>query len=244
MNYNKIYKQIIKNRQEHPIVDGYTESHHILPRCLGGNDLPTNIVSLTAREHFVCHYLLTKLHEPKTQEWYKMLHAFIIMNANGYNERYINSRLYEARRKYFSVVMSKSQSGIKNSQHGTRWIYNDTLEKSIKINKNEDIPEGWKKGRVVDFQARKQKNIAEQKLVQEKIKKQSEQEKIKKQEYSKLFDDFKNGSYDSISQFVRNTDFPYSKQILMANWQKYLSLPKVDWGKRFTSQIAKQIIPE
>lgn len=44
-------------------VDGYVERHHIKPRCLGGSDRSSNIVKLTYREHFLAHWLLTKIHK-------------------------------------------------------------------------------------------------------------------------------------------------------------------------------------
>jgi hypothetical protein len=39
----------------------YTEKHHIIPKSLGGDNTPDNIVVLTGREHFICHRLLTKI---------------------------------------------------------------------------------------------------------------------------------------------------------------------------------------
>jgi len=41
--------------------DVYTEKHHIIPRSMGGDNSADNLVKLTAREHFVCHLLLTKM---------------------------------------------------------------------------------------------------------------------------------------------------------------------------------------
>ena len=38
----------------------YVESHHVLPKCIHGND---DTVFLTAKEHFICHLLLTKMLE-------------------------------------------------------------------------------------------------------------------------------------------------------------------------------------
>ena len=61
MNYEKLYQSIIKNRQRTPY-NGYTEKHHIIPRCLDGSDDEINLVRLSAREHYICHYLLTKMH--------------------------------------------------------------------------------------------------------------------------------------------------------------------------------------
>jgi hypothetical protein len=38
----------------------YFERHHILPKSMGGSDHQKNLVLLTAKEHFICHWLLTK----------------------------------------------------------------------------------------------------------------------------------------------------------------------------------------
>ncbi len=37
------------------------ESHHILPKSLGGSNHKSNLVLLTPREHFVAHFLLIKM---------------------------------------------------------------------------------------------------------------------------------------------------------------------------------------
>lgn len=54
------------------------EYHHITPRCLGGSDLLTNLVYLSAEEHFIAHLLLTKLF-PK----HKGLHAACLRMAKN-----------------------------------------------------------------------------------------------------------------------------------------------------------------
>lgn len=59
MNYLKIYYQIIAKaagRKESVIY----EKHHIVPRGLGGPDIPANIIYLTPKEHVVAHHLLAK----------------------------------------------------------------------------------------------------------------------------------------------------------------------------------------
>lgn len=62
MNYQNIYNQIIKVAQARASIKGYFERHHIVPRCLGGSDASSNLVDLTAREHFLAHILLAKVH--------------------------------------------------------------------------------------------------------------------------------------------------------------------------------------
>lgn len=94
MNYKKIYDNIIESARNRKI-DMYTENHHILPLCLGGNNSKTNLVELTAKEHFICHYLLTKIHKNDKIKHMKMCFALFKMKANNkYQKRYNNSFLY------------------------------------------------------------------------------------------------------------------------------------------------------
>ena len=61
MNYNVIYFNIIERAKTRGLIKKslgyYTERHHIIPRCIGGNNNKENLVLLTAKEHFICHYL-------------------------------------------------------------------------------------------------------------------------------------------------------------------------------------------
>ena len=148
MNYEIIYQNIINKRKLEDTPSGYTEVHHILPRSLGGGDDKENLVRLTAREHFICHYLLTKMYKKESEEWYKMNHAFMMMKCNSvYQNRYFNSRLYASLKGNFSSVMSFVQSGSKNSNYGKIWIshINDKVSKLIKS--DSIIPDGWIPGR-------------------------------------------------------------------------------------------------
>jgi len=158
MNYQKIYNQIVKNRLKNPISENeYGESHHIVPKSLGGSNDVKNIVRLTAREHFICHALLAEMYEENTPEWYKMNNAFMMMKSSSTthtNNRYFNSKLYELKRKDFSKVMSNAQSGSRNSQYGKVWIYNTKLKQSIKICEFElayYLQNDWVKGRILNF---------------------------------------------------------------------------------------------
>ena len=60
--YTKWYENIIaKARQRVNAETDYFEKHHIIPKSLGGSNDSSNLVKLTAKEHFVCHLLLTKM---------------------------------------------------------------------------------------------------------------------------------------------------------------------------------------
>ena len=57
---NNICPRTIK-KSEAMEIRGYIEDHHIIPKCLGGQDIISNKVWLTAEEHFMCHKLLTEM---------------------------------------------------------------------------------------------------------------------------------------------------------------------------------------
>lgn len=61
MDYFKHYTKLI-DRARHRIVDGYVESHHVIPRCMGGTDDKNNLVNLTPEEHYLAHQLLVKMY--------------------------------------------------------------------------------------------------------------------------------------------------------------------------------------
>ena len=53
---------IVSNAKNRTI-SGYIEKHHIIPKSCGGSNKKENLVALTAKEHFICHLLLTKMTE-------------------------------------------------------------------------------------------------------------------------------------------------------------------------------------
>lgn len=61
MNYQAHYDRLIQRARER-MLDGYVERHHVIPRCMGGNDDVSNLVQLTAEEHYVAHQLLCKMY--------------------------------------------------------------------------------------------------------------------------------------------------------------------------------------
>ena len=150
--YTTWYYNIIKTARLHEY-KCYTEYHHIIPKSLGGSNDDSNLVKLTAKQHFVCHLLLTKMFQPKTYAYYKMLHAFCMMDwCTGGEKMYrYTSKVYEKQRKEFSEYMSKKYSGKGNNQYGTIWAYNEKLQECKKFSKGSDIPEGWEYGRVINW---------------------------------------------------------------------------------------------
>lgn len=99
MNYEQIYYNLISKArarasskiEARAVLDGYSECHHIIPKCIGGTDDISNLVHLSAREHFVSHLLLTKIY-PKE---YKLLYACFRMLFTNHNEERLRGKTYE-----------------------------------------------------------------------------------------------------------------------------------------------------
>lgn len=112
MNYQRIYNQIIErakseNRQKGGEI--YYEAHHIIPKCLGGEGKSSqwkthpNIVLLTAREHFLCHWLLHEIY-PNNEKLFYAFRMLSKMNSKKHKNRYIpSSRIFEYVRKKSSL---------------------------------------------------------------------------------------------------------------------------------------------
>lgn len=145
MNYKQIYNNLI-NRAKERLVEGYTESHHIIPRCMGGDDSKSNLVNLTPEEHYTAHLLLVKIYPDNK----KLVKAATMMIPNR-----PSNKLYGWLRRRFSEVQKEAQSGTSNSQFGTKWIHNKELRVSKKVPITDILSTGWELGRVIRWDTSK-----------------------------------------------------------------------------------------
>lgn len=82
---------------------GYTENHHVLPYSMGGNE-EDNLITLSARHHFIAHLILAK--GIKNQQMIKALHKMV--HSKGQKRKYkISNRVYEYLRTEHSKVVSE-----------------------------------------------------------------------------------------------------------------------------------------
>lgn len=231
--YSKIYNQIIEKRKIQPFNDGYSETHHILPRSLGGLDEHTNLVKLSAREHFICHYLLTKMFQVNTISYYKMLNAFIMMKCSTLNQKRYYSRLYSYSKEKYSEYKKLNQTGTGNSQYGTYWISNESLEVSTRIKIGDELPIGWVYGRNTWV---KKKKTHEKKL--KATQKELEFRELDSIYYNNLFIEFLNSDCRSVREFVLTGNYKYSVVNLTKKWKRYVEEydKNSNERKRFKSQ--------
>jgi len=165
MNYQKTYNNLIQKAINDNRLKGktmYYEAHHIIPACMGGTGTNqqwkthSNIVLLTAREHFLAHWLLARIHPNNT----KIIYAFWMMcNAKNKNQsqRFTpSSRQYQEAKHIFSITHSIKQP------EGTGY------KKSIAL-KNRPKPDGFgsnignfHKGRKRSIETKYKMSIAKQ----------------------------------------------------------------------------------
>lgn len=101
------YLRFIEERKKRPNIVGYSENHHIIPKCLGGNDNLDNLIRLSGAEHYEAHLLLSKvypLHEGL---------AFTIQMMQGKNK--MTAIEYEEFRKLKVIAMMFSRKGQNKS---------------------------------------------------------------------------------------------------------------------------------
>jgi 5-methylcytosine-specific restriction endonuclease McrA len=235
MNYSIIYNKLIEKRKLNPpLFNEYSESHHIIPKSLGGKNNKENIVKLYAREHFIAHLLLCKIHKNNIFAYSKMLKAFIMMLTcqSESQNRYVSSRRYESLRQEMSKTMSKIYRGNLNSQFGTMWIHNIKTIQAKKIKKTDIIPEGWEKGRVPNakkliLNQQYFKKYTDSKTYKYKRKRRLNRLRLKiyhKVKYCKYLLDFSKGEYKSIIDFTTKNKISKNNEPVNSRWKKLFPL--------------------
>jgi hypothetical protein len=114
--YYNWYKKLTESRQVNGLIKSdikyYTEKHHIVPVSLGGSNDKSNLVLLSAREHYLAHWLLTKCLSGK--EKFKMVCGFyrLTNQKSKLMTREYNSRQYERARILHSTAKSQEYKGM------------------------------------------------------------------------------------------------------------------------------------
>lgn len=106
------------------------ENHHIIPRCIGGTDDPSNMAFIGYREHYIAHYILAKTFNDD-----KLWFAFNCMR------RVCNSKssLYEAARKYISKSISRLNRGRKHSDESKKIMSKQRINTVIVRDKDNNL---------------------------------------------------------------------------------------------------------
>lgn len=78
MTYTEFINNIIATRGQSLQSEEYYETHHIIPKCCGGNNKSENLIDLFAQEHYIAHKLLAE-ENPENDKlqfaWWQMCHC-------------------------------------------------------------------------------------------------------------------------------------------------------------------------
>lgn len=113
MDYKKVHDSIIDLALSRETVDGYTENHHIIPKSMGGGNDKLNLVILTAREHYIVHWLLFKIHRNQEMAfaWHRMTHGKKSV------KRYVSHTFQYARKARATYVSSMLKGKKLTDEH-------------------------------------------------------------------------------------------------------------------------------
>lgn len=167
--YTTWYFNII-NKAKDRNISGYKENHHIIPKSLGGSNKKSNMVNLTAREHYIVHMLLPKMVEDqkhKTSMWYAAWCMLRMNTKDQHRYKKHNSKLYNKAKQEASVASKNYWTGRKRP-----WTEEQRQKQSI-------AQSGKKYTRSEEY-------LAKQKAVQTGIKKRPRTEEEKKAHSEKI----------------------------------------------------------
>lgn len=114
MNYGKIYDSIVKRGRTREIKPGIgIEIHHIIPTCMGGSNDAENLTSLTPREHYICHWILTRIYPDNN----KLSTAFFMMS--NMKRCKVSSRAYQEAKETYRTnkIADKSKKTTKGYKY-------------------------------------------------------------------------------------------------------------------------------
>lgn len=155
--YTVWYYNIVNKAQTRALdKNTYSEKHHIIPRSLGGSNNKENIVRLTAREHFVCHLLLTKMLTGNSKALMEFAHQRMCYGRP-------NSKRYTPAAYRKRIGRSKEQRHLVSQQLKGTTTAKDMYGNIIRVSIDDTR---WKTGELmgvskgITFRREKQKNKA------------------------------------------------------------------------------------
>jgi hypothetical protein len=141
--------------QENKLVNIEEDSYNIKLGGLGGFDHINSDESFRIEKNKVARKITNEKHKDKLSEWgQKGGKANIAKNGlhpdfvDGGKTSFLGKHHTLDAKHKISLANTINQAGQRNSQYGTMWITNNIINK--KINKTDSIPDGWRKGRVMN----------------------------------------------------------------------------------------------
>lgn len=109
MNYQNHYERLIEKAKNRSF-SGYTERHHVIPKCMGGSNDIDNLVDLTPEEHYVAHQLLAKIY-PSNRDLVFSMH---MLTFDKHGNRLNNKMFGWVRRKMSKAISEMNKANAKD----------------------------------------------------------------------------------------------------------------------------------
>lgn len=157
MDYLKIYNNIIERAKNRTLdVNSYFEKHHIKPKGIGGDNDPNNLVNLTYREHFVCHWMLHRIY-PKNKQISAAFHIMVY----GYNVRKTKKL---NKNNYIPSSRSLEEAKIAQKHHRTGTKHSEETKQKMRDTLKKKMENGYicpnNKGRITSDETKKKQSKA------------------------------------------------------------------------------------
>ena len=110
--YTNTYFTIINNalsQSRIKTVGTNYQTHHIVPKCMGGSDELHNLVVLTYKEHRVCHRLLINM--TTGQAKHKMMYAYLLFNKHYDTSNMPSPQMYCTKDSYQQMTKTRQANG-------------------------------------------------------------------------------------------------------------------------------------
>ena len=202
MDYQKVYDQLVQ--KNHTFSEGeYFETHHKVPLSLGGSNEKSNLVNLTAREHYIAHLLLVKITEVggNPQAHGKMLYAFNCMKwgrCKGKRSFKFNSRLYQKIKEQYSNLRSKVMKTSTNPSKNKQWVYDTFNELSYLMDKSIPLEDYQLPIRVSNFKKRKLNMAKKEMELANRVEHKKRLRQLQETFFSALYDEYLRVGFDKM----------------------------------------------
>lgn len=127
-----------------------TETHHIIPKSMGGGNDKENLVNLPIKVHYICHHLLIYMVSYK-EDNIKMIHAFWRMTNTTKQKQKITAKQYELlknkRHIHMSDVSKKTWTGRKHTEKSKFKMSESAKGRNPHLYENYKLPKIWNKGK-------------------------------------------------------------------------------------------------
>lgn len=122
--YKNTYNSLIEKGKTRglnkKVLEGYFEKHHVVPKCLGGDDTEENLVLLTYREHVIAHMLLVRIY-PNNDDLIRAVSFMLEVDRFNENGELITIKLKNTRiAEKIKLEAAELNRGVNSPSYGRK----------------------------------------------------------------------------------------------------------------------------